>query len=135
MKKKMDISSRADIEKLVRVFYEKILSDQLLAPIFLEVAKIDLNEHLPVLFDFWESVLFQAGKYQGNPMEVHLNLHLKHRLEEIHFNQWLKIFSETVDTLYEGDNANQIKLKAISIASIMKMKIDNLEKMRLEINN
>ncbi|GJM33792.1 MAG: hypothetical protein DHS20C18_27930 [Saprospiraceae bacterium] len=135
MEKKQDIQSRPEIEKLVHVFYGKLLDDALLAPIFLEVAKIDLPKHLPILFDFWESVLFQAGKYKNNALEIHLDLHLEHRLEEAHFERWLVLFNETVDELFEGEKAKQAKGTALSIATIIKMKIDNLERMRLELNN
>ena len=132
---KPDIQNREDIAKLINAFYEKLLADELLAPIFIEVAKIDLTEHLPILYDFWESVLFQVGKYKRNAMEVHLDLHQMHRLEEQHFNRWLALFNETVDDFFEGETANRAKVRALSIATVIKMKIDQLDKMRLEINN
>lgn len=132
---KPDIQNREDISKLINAFYEKLLEDDLLASIFIEVAQIDLVEHLPILYDFWESVLFQAGKYKRNAMEVHLDLHQMHRLEEKHFNRWLALFNETVDQFFEGETANQAKTRALSIATVIKMKIYQLENRRLELNN
>ena len=132
---KKDIENRADIERLVRIFYEKLLADDMLGHIFTEVAQIDLVEHLPILFDFWESVLFQVGKYSRNTMDIHLDLNMKYRLKGEHFNQWLILFYETVDEYFEGIKAQQAKERALSIANIIKIKIDRLERLRLEINN
>lgn len=132
---KPDIKNREDIAKLITAFYDKLLEDKLLAPIFTEVAQIKLSEHLPILYDFWESVLFQVGKYKRNAMEFHLDLHQMHRLEEKHFKRWLALFNETVDAFFEGDTANQAKTRALSIATVIKMKIDQLDRKRLEINN
>jgi len=77
----------------VKVFYEKVFDDALLAPIFLEVAEIDLSKHLPLLYDFWESALFQVGKYKRDTFEAHWNLHQVRRLEAAHFNRWLELFN------------------------------------------
>ncbi|MCO6488016.1 MAG: group III truncated hemoglobin [Phaeodactylibacter sp.] len=133
--KKKDIQGREDIKILVNSFYEKLLSDELLSPIFLHVARIDLAGHLPILYDFWESVLFQAGKYRRNTLEAHLELHMKHRLEEAHFRRWLSLFNETVDEHFAGEKAEGAKDRALSIATIIKMKIDDLERKRLEFGN
>ncbi|MEM8907941.1 MAG: group III truncated hemoglobin [Bacteroidota bacterium] len=132
---KRDIQGREDIEQLIKTFYTKLLEDRLLSPIFLEVAQIQLSDHLPLLYDFWESLLFQAGKYQGNAMKVHLDLHQKQRLKSIHFDRWLALFNTTTDELFEGDKAEMAKTRALSIAQIIKMKIDYFEKSRLELGN
>lgn len=55
-----DIRDRDDILVLVRTFYEAGFQDPLISPIFTEVARMDLDHHLPIMGDFWESVLFQA---------------------------------------------------------------------------
>lgn len=134
---KKDIQNRKDIRKLVSIFYEKLLKDEEFEHIFLEVAQIDVLAHLDIIVDFWESVLFQAGKYKRNLLEIHLDLNQQYNygLNERHFNNWLAIFNTTVDELFEGEKAKDAKDRALSIATIIKMKIDNLEKMRLEINN
>ena len=135
MDKKTDIVSRIEIEKLIRVFYEKMLDDELLAPLFLQVAKVDLTHHLPIIYDFWESALFQVGKYKRDLISVHLDLHQLHRLKASHFNRWLKLFNETVDEYFEGEKATQAKERARTIAAVIKAKINNLDRMRLEFNN
>lgn len=130
-----DIQSRLDIEKLVKVFYEKILDDALLAPLFLKVANIDLSKHLPIQYDFWESVLFQVGKYKRDTLAAHLELHQLHRLNAAHFDQWLALFNETVDDFFEGEKATQAKERALTIAAFIKAKIKHFDRKRLELNN
>lgn len=132
---KKDIENREDIRVLINTFYDTMLDDPLLGPIFTEVAQIQLSDHLPVLYDFWESVIFHSAKYKGNPMEVHLDLHEKHRLNKTHFDQWLGLFNESVDQLFEGEKATLAKERARSIAILMLMKINNLEQKRLEFGN
>ncbi len=135
MNKKTDIQSRTHIVKLVNEFYEKALTDDLLAPIFLEVAEVDLTKHLPILYDFWESALFQVGKYKRDTFGAHLDLHQIKRLETVHFNRWLELFNETVDHSFEGIKATQAKERARSIAIFLNGKLNNLDRMKFELNN
>lgn len=132
---KPDIQSRSDIEKLVKIFYEKILADALLAPIFLKVANIDLSQHLAIQYDFWESVLFQVGKYKRDTLAAHLELHQLHRLNATYFDRWLALFNETVDDFFEGKKATQAKERALTITAFIKTKINHWERRRLELNN
>lgn len=127
-----DIQDRKDIEKLIRVFYEKMLADQLLGSLFTDV---DLDHHFPILFDFWESILFQAGNYKRNTMQPHLDLHFKYQLTDDHFKQWLFLFNETVDEFFIGEKATQAKERARTIAMVIQAKIKDIDKRRLEINN
>ena len=57
---KSDIKTRDDIFLLVKIFYKKLLSDETISYIFIYVAKIDLDQHLPILVDFWDMVLFDS---------------------------------------------------------------------------
>ena len=134
---KNDIQNRADIRKLVTTFHEKLLKEEEFRHLFLEIAEIDVLAHIDVLVDFWESVLFQAGKYKRDLVETHLDLNQKYHfgLNEKHFNDWLEIFNSTVDELFAGEKAKGAKDRALSIATIIKMNIDNLERQRLEFNN
>lgn len=121
-----DFHTRQDIQKFISLFYQKLLADKTLSPIFTEVAKIDLEEHLPILVDFWEGILFQKGTYKRNAMELHLALHEKHPLEKIHFDLWLNYFNETIDELYVGEKAELAKSRAKSIGQLMQYKISEL---------
>lgn len=120
---KKDIGSRNDIEQLVVAFYQTVVADNMLGPIFNDIAHTNWEAHIPVMINFWENAVFYNGTYTGNPMETHRHLHRMFPLSEEHFNRWLSLFSNTVDTLFEGANADSIKQKALSISTVMKMKL------------
>lgn len=123
MKTKQDIETRADVEQLIQRFYEKALIDKQIGFIFTDIAKIDLESHLPHLFDFWENILLKPNGYKRNVLKVHLDLNEKAQLSSAHFERWLDLFSATVDELFEGITANNAKNKALSIATVMQTKL------------
>ena len=125
---KADIGSRADLELLIETFYGKLLADASISYLFTDIAKIDLPKHLPVLADFWESILFQADTYQKNAMKVHMDLHQQSPLQRQHFKTWLECFHATVDELFEGEKAELAKQRATSIATVMQIKIIQQDK-------
>ena len=119
----MDIQSREDIEIMINSFYNKVKKDDTIGFIFNDIAKVNWEQHLPVIYDFWETLLLDATSYSKNAMEVHYTLNRKVPLKEIHFQRWLQLFSATVDELYSGKIATMAKTKAKSIASLMQFKI------------
>ncbi|MBK9254242.1 MAG: group III truncated hemoglobin [Saprospiraceae bacterium] len=121
-----DITDRKDIELLVNTFYEKVKDDKVLSIMF---AEVHWDAHLPVMYDFWENVIFHTGNYTGNPMVKHQLIHQKHPLTHLHFKRWLAIFQKTADELFSGPNATTITQRAKSIAAIMEMKIVPEKKM------
>lgn len=121
---KHDISTREDIELLVNRFYEKVRTDETIGYIFNDVVKVNWERHLPVMYDFWESVIFFTGTYAGNPMITHRKLHQVAHLTPEHFAAWLKLFLSTIDELFEGDKAELARQRALSIATVMQMKIN-----------
>lgn len=123
---KKDLESRGDLLVLVTRFYDKLLNDSSISYLFTDVAKINLEHHLPVLVDFWDSILFQSDTYRKNAMQPHLDLHQKSPLLDHHFDTWLRYFTETVDKFFEGEKAFLAKERALSIATIMKIKIKQL---------
>ena len=120
---KRDIQDRSDIEKMVILFYEKVKQDDLIGYIFNELVKVDWDKHLPVMYDFWEGVIFFTGGYTGNPMITHRKLNHVVNLTPEHFKRWLKLFLATVDENFEGDKAELAKQRAQSIATVMQLKI------------
>lgn len=116
---KHDIANREDIDLLMREFYSRVLTDDLIGYIFTDVAKLDLDEHLPIIGDFWETMLFRSGDYARhgrNPLQVHAELDAKSTLKPEHFERWLEIFSETVDKNFAGEKTDFIKMRANAIA-------------------
>lgn len=118
-----DINSRIDIDQLIRAFYEKALTDDVIGYLFTDVAQLNIVTHLPVIADFWEMVLLGSPTYQKNPIPVHLALNKKSPLLPMHFARWLLLWQQTVDELFVGNTAEQAKIRAISIATVMQTKI------------
>ena len=115
-----DISDRKDIEKLIRNFYDKVVKDDVIGPHF---AHVNWEKHLPVMFNFWETVLFFTGNYNGNPMASHKTLHARMPLEPQHFTRWKKLFIETVHENFSGEKADLAINRAESISYLMEQKI------------
>src|SRR6187551_1880193 len=97
---KKDIGNRADIQQLIDLFYTKVRVDLTIGYLFNEVAKVNWEQHLPRMYDFWENVLFQTGGFNGNPMAAHVLLNQKSPLSKEHFDRWLLLFLTTVDELF-----------------------------------
>ncbi|QCK16731.1 group III truncated hemoglobin [Mangrovivirga cuniculi] len=125
MKTKKDIKSREDIEKLVTAFYKSVLKDKTIGYFFTEVVKLDFDKHMPVMFDFWESVLLGGRNYSGNPMTPHFKINEKEPLKAAHFDRWLQLWEETIDYHFEGKKSEEAKTRAGQIAGLMKFKIVN----------
>ncbi len=122
---KQDIIKRDDIEKLINAFYERVMKDELISYFFTKVVEVNWQKHLPVMYDFWENVVFHTGNYEGNPMAIHQNINKMSPMKMEHFQRWILLFNQTVDELYEGQNAENIKQRAMSIATVMQIKIFN----------
>ena len=122
---KTDIRNRKDIEKLVNAFYDKVKKDDTIGYLFNDVAKVNWELHLPKMYDFWENILFYSGNYSGSPMVVHKELHQKSTMNQQHFQHWNDLFCETVDKLFIGVRANEIKERASNIAQVIMYKTLN----------
>jgi len=112
----MLIETRSDIEILVNKFYDKVKTDALLAPVF---AQVDWPHHLPIMYNFWSSMLLGDQSYEGNPFQKHVPLPLQAQ----HFDQWLKLFEATVNENFEGERALEVKDRARSIARVFQHKL------------
>lgn len=123
-----DIENQKDLYLLVDEFYKKLLADPSISYIFTEVVKIRILEHLPILVTFWSQAILGTGGYTKNLTEIHLDIDRKEHLTPELFNIWLAHFYSTVDELFQGTKAEQIKTQALSIATIMQIKIINSRK-------
>ncbi len=111
-----DLDSREEIERLVSTFYSKVQVDPLLEPVF---AHLDWDHHLPIMVNFWCSMLLGDMTYQGNPFQKHIGL----PITAGHFSQWLKLFTATVNENFEGPKAEEAIGRANSIAGIFQHKL------------
>src|SRR3954451_7555550 len=107
---------RADCEQLVRAFYGRALEDPIIGFIFVDVAKLDLESHVPRITSFWETILLGTRSYAGGAFRPHAQLHAKVRLREGHFAQWLNLWCRTVDELFAGERAELAKAHAHRVA-------------------
>ncbi|MBL7863521.1 MAG: group III truncated hemoglobin [Cyclobacteriaceae bacterium] len=106
-----DITRREDIVFLVDTFYDKVIADDLLSPVF---AHVDWPAHMPTMYSFWASLLLAEQSYRGNPYQKHVSLPITAR----HFRRWLKLFSQTVNQHFEGPKASEAIERAKAIASL-----------------
>lgn len=116
---KPDLDCREHIERFVELFYAQLLQDEQLAPIFVDVAQIDLAVHLPHIKDYWCKLLLGEKSYQRHTMNIHRQLHAKRPLQQDDFNRWLSFFVAAVDENFAGPKAEQAKRIAASIAANM----------------
>lgn len=123
MDKLTDIANRDDIRMLVESFYRKVIDDEVIGKIFRDVLVFRWDSHIPIMIDFWESVLLGTATYKGNTMRVHIDLDKKHRLEPGHFARWKKLFFETLDEHFEGDVTSEAKKKVELMEALMLTKI------------
>ena len=114
-----DMDSPANVERFVDLFYQRMLADEELAPIFLDVAAVDLDVHLPHIKDYWRKLLLGETAYRRHTMNIHRQLHGKRALTPADFDRWLALFTRTVDEHYAGERAERAKRVAAAIAANM----------------
>ncbi len=122
---KPDILNRPDIEKFITIFYEKVQQDTVIGFIFNVVVQMNWEKHIPLIVDFWESILLDNPVYKKNAMEVHYALNKKVTLQKEHFERWLQLFIESIDEFYEGKITDLAKTRARSIADVMFFKMND----------
>ena len=127
-----DITDRADIERLVNAFYDKIRKDDLLGFIFNDVAKTDWAAHLPKMYAFWETMIFRTGGFVGNPLAAHARLVPLTAMGRPQFARWLEVFTATVDELFTSEKAEHIKNAAADMANVIHAKINGVEQARYD---
>lgn len=120
---KHDITQPSDIRIMVDRFYDKVQADPLLGPVFRHV---DWPSHLPIMYNFWSSVLLGTQTYRGSPLQRHLHLEIDQR----HFNRWLMLFEDTVYENFAGGTAEEAKARARAMAEIFQLKMGLVAQMR-----
>ena len=121
---KTDIKSRADVHLLVSSFYDKVKMDELLGPFFNDTIQ-DWDKHINHLTEFWESSLFLRTRFSGDPLEKHIEVDNNHNnsIAEKHFGVWLNLWLQTIDELFEGNFAENVKRRARKMGTFIYLKI------------
>lgn len=118
-----DITNSLDVELLVRTFYDNLLQNEEVKPIFVN---IDLDKHFPHMVAFWEFVLLDKEGYTTNVFDKHVNL----PLTENHFKIWLATFEATVNSLFEGEKAQMAVQRAQTIGYSFQSKLKQMGKLK-----
>ena len=118
-----DIEKRKDIEVIMESFYNRLLKDDRINYIFTDVAHVNIVSHLPVIIDFWEQNILKSESYKNNVLKIHQELNGKVKLSAKHFAVWLTCFYGAVDDHFKGENAENMKTRALSIATVMEIKL------------
>ena len=121
---KHDIRDKSDIELLVNSFYDRVKKDALIGFIFNNTIGPDWSHHLPIMYHFWNMVLFSAPGYAGSPVKKHVDLDKNIRLEKEHFERWQQLWDGTVDELFAGEIADMAKNKASLMANLISIKVE-----------
>lgn len=123
------LETREDIELLVNKFYDKVQSDEAIGFFFNDVAKVDWSHHLPKMYSFWETLLFGQISYKGNPMAVHFPINAQVPMKKEHFEQWVKLWTKTIEENFTGEMAETAIYKATNIANLMGYKMETATKL------
>lgn len=121
-----DIETRSDCERLVRAFYGRALVDPVIGWIFVDVAQLDVEAHVPRIASFWETILLGAHSYSGGAFAPHAALNARARLRAGHFERWLWLWRTTVDELFAGERAELAKSHAARVAQAFHARLQTM---------
>ncbi|MCC6834369.1 MAG: group III truncated hemoglobin [Cytophagales bacterium] len=113
------IETLNDIKLLVNSFYNKVREDDLLKDIFNDVNEDRWPQHMEKMYRFWQTVLLEEHTYYGSPFLPHAYL----PVEKKHFDRWIKLFNETVDSYFTGEKAERVKWQGMRMAEMFQSKI------------
>jgi hemoglobin len=107
-----DIRTEENIQLMVNAFYQNVRQDGILEPVFSELID-DWEAHLPIMYRFWEKLLFGKDGYKRNPFQKHVNL----PVSKEHFTRWIELFTQSIDANFIGPKADEAKRLATNIAN------------------
>ncbi|MDI1354349.1 MAG: group III truncated hemoglobin [bacterium] len=115
-----DITTRADIEVLIRKFYANLFEIEEMKVIFKDIV---FEAHVPHIIHFWGFVLLDEEGYRTNVFDKHLHLPIKSH----QFDIWLAVFSATVNELFVGEKADLAIQRATTLAYTFKSKWQSIK--------
>lgn len=113
-----EIDSPERLETFLRDFYRDVAQDDIIGPLFTDVAQVDWTSHIPKIASFWNRFLFGITGYTGNPMSAHTKIHAQHAFTPRHFERWLSLFNQTLDDRWYGTNVDRMKKLATNVAAV-----------------
>ena len=118
-----DLDDRAAIHDLVVHFYREVAFDDLLGPVFGEVAEVDWSEHIPRLIGYWCRVLLGDPSYDGRILTAHDRVDAQQRFDAELFDRWYRLFVESVDSGWSGSQAERAKRHAAHMAGVISRRL------------
>lgn len=115
-----DILDLADVKTLVDDFYTRVRDNELLSTVFNAVIKDNWPAHLAKMYGFWQTILLETPAYSGSPFLKHANL----PITKEHFETWIRLFNETVDSHFTGVKADEAKWRAARMSEMFQYKLD-----------
>lgn len=119
---KLDLDNKETIKVFVEDFYEKVLEDDILAHIFIDIAKINIEEHFLKIRSYWEKMLLKDPAYKNHMMNIHRDVYAKFPFSTTEFERWVKLFVETVEADYQGPMAD----RAVKLANTIAFNMDTV---------
>jgi len=118
-----DLDSPEQIRVFITAFYERLLADPRIAPVFLDVAQIDIRRHLPLICAYWEKLLLGGDAYRRHTMNIHRAVHAKRPLTAADFEVWLGHFRAALAQGFRGPQAVRARGIAERIAHNMQAQL------------
>lgn len=114
-----EIRNVEDITILLQRFYERARQDSLLGPVFYSQIK-NWDEHVSMTAQFWMNLLFRGKGLDEGLDAKHSELFIQSR----HFDRWITIFHDVVNTHYDGPVAQHAKFLSIKLAELCRSKLN-----------
>lgn len=118
-----DLDRRSRIHDLVVDFYREVAMDEVLGPVFNEVAEVDWAEHIPKLIDYWCRVLLRQPGYDGYILRAHQRVAAVEPFRAEMFDRWFQLFVDAVDREWCGPVADRAKEHAAQIANVLSRQV------------
>jgi len=112
-----DLDQRSAIHDLVVHFYREIVFDEVLDPVFSEVAEVDWAIHIPKLIDYWCRVLLGQPGYVGELVAAHRHVHDIEAFRLEHFDRWYALWVASIDAGWAGPLAERAKRHAARVGA------------------
>jgi len=122
-----DLDDRAQVHDAVVAFYRDVVFDDVLGPVFDEVAEVDWATHIPTLVDYWCRVLFGSPGGARPLLGVHASVHDLEPLSVDMFDRWFGLWSATVDERCAGLAAERAKAHAARVAATLARRVAGLD--------
>lgn len=121
---KARIESEFEIEMLIDTFYEKVLEHEELSYFFSE-AVMNWEFHKQMFIKYWSKQILFTDSYEGSPLHRHIEVDRRfgRSFTKYHFEEWTRLWVETIDILFEGDKAELAKESGVNMAKNIYLKM------------